>query len=64
MILWLALILGVLALAKGLYVAFGPLVRIRQILDWWFYRTDETTIRLWGLIIFILGMTLFFICYR
>jgi len=63
MILWLALILGVLALAKGLYVAFGPVVRIRKILDWWFYGTDETTIRLWGLIIFILGTVLFFICY-
>jgi hypothetical protein len=55
-ILWLVLILGLLAVAKGLYGILGPMARIKQSLDWWYYRAEERTIRLCGLIIFILGL--------
>jgi hypothetical protein len=52
---WLAIILGILALAKGVYVFFAPSHQIKGLLEWWFNRASDGTIRLFGLIIFILG---------
>ena len=57
-VFWIALVLGLLAIAKGAYFAFGPLPQIGSLLEWWFDRASEITIRLWGLITFTFGVTL------
>jgi hypothetical protein len=57
-VFWIAFILGLLAIAKGTYLALGPPPRIRSLLEWWFDRASETTIRLWGLIAFTFGVVL------
>jgi hypothetical protein len=57
-VFWIALILGLLAIAKGAYLAMSPLPQLRSLLEWWFDRANELTIRLWGLIVFTLGVTL------
>jgi hypothetical protein len=51
----LAIILGILALAKGVYIILAPSAQIKGFLEWWFNRAGGGTIRLFGLIIFILG---------
>ena len=56
---WLAIILGGLAIIKGFYVSLGPEAQIRTLMDWWFHKADERTIRLHGLITFILGAAIF-----
>jgi len=55
-IFWLALILGVLALTKGLYLALGPSSQLKALWEWWFIETDDRTIRLFGLISLVLGI--------
>jgi hypothetical protein len=50
--------LGILAIGKGVYAAGGPSSQVKGMLEWWFNRADDSTIRLWGLICFILGMAL------
>jgi hypothetical protein len=55
---WLALVLGILALLKGVYAAVGPSSQVKGILEWWFNQADDITIRLWGLISFTLGIAL------
>jgi len=57
-IFWLALILGVIVLAKGLYLAFGPSSQLKTLWDWWFIKTGDKTIRLFGLISLVLGVAL------
>jgi hypothetical protein len=57
-VFWVVLVLALLALAKGVYLAFGPLVQIRSVLEWWFDRAGETAVRAWGLIAFTLGVML------
>ena len=52
---WLSFILGLIAILKGLYLFIGRPAQIRNLLVWWFFRATEETIRLFGLIIFILG---------
>lgn len=54
-VFWLALVLGILALFKGLYIFFVPSSHVKALLDWIFNRAGEGTLRLFGLIIFILG---------
>lgn len=55
---WLALGLGILGIIKGAYLTTAPLSQIKGINEWWFNRASDVTIRLWGLIIFILGSAL------
>ena len=57
-VFWIAFILGLVAIAKGTYLALGPPPQIRSLLEWWFDRAGETTIRLWGLIAFTFGVVL------
>ncbi|MGD8228565.1 MAG: hypothetical protein PVI20_12360 [Desulfobacteraceae bacterium] len=52
---WLVLVLGVLGILKGVFLIFGPSNRIKGLLDWWFHKASERTIRLSGLISVILG---------
>jgi hypothetical protein len=56
---WLAIILGGLGIIKGIYLTIGPVAQIRTLMDWWFHKADERTIRLHGLITFILGAAIF-----
>jgi hypothetical protein len=57
-VFWIALILGLLGIAKGAYLALGPLSQILQLWDWWFDHAGETTVRLSGLITFMIGVAM------
>ena len=52
---WLIFVLGVLGILKGLFLIIGPSGQIKELLDWWFHKASERTIRLSGLISVILG---------
>jgi len=52
---YLSLVIGILGLIKGSYLVFGPSTQIKSINEWWFNQASEGTIRLFGLITFILG---------
>ncbi len=55
---WLAVILGVLALFKGIFLIFGPARRVKTLFDWWLHKAGDGTLRLYGLFAFILGSLL------
>jgi hypothetical protein len=52
---WLVFVLGLLGLLKGVFLIMGPSAQIKRLLDWWFHKASERTIRLNGLISVILG---------
>jgi uncharacterized protein YjeT (DUF2065 family) len=52
---WLVFVLGVLGVLKGVFLIVGPSAQIKKLLDWWFHKASERTIRLNGLISVILG---------
>jgi hypothetical protein len=58
-VFWLAFILGVLALLKGVFLIVGPPAQVKKLLDWWFENASDRIIRLSGLIIFFLGSAIF-----
>ena len=58
-VFWLAFILGLLALLKGVYLIAGPSAQAKKLVDWWFEKASDRTIRLSGLIIFFLGSAIF-----
>jgi len=58
-VFWILLALGIIALAKGAYLAFAPPRQVNSLLEWWFDHADETTTRLWGLFAFTIGVVLF-----
>ena len=51
----LAIVLGLLAMAKGAYLAFGPREQIIDLRDWWFEGAGDNVIRLSGLVTFLIG---------
>ena len=55
---WLALIFGILALLEGVYLLIGPSHQVKSMLDWWVHKAGDGTMRLFGLITFILGSAL------
>ena len=57
-VFFLSLVLGVIALIKGLYLIMGPMPQIKRLMDWWFNKATTSFIRLCGLIIFVLGVAL------
>ncbi|UCF72386.1 MAG: hypothetical protein JSW35_09400 [Deltaproteobacteria bacterium] len=57
-IFWLCLVLGLLALIKGVYLLMGPLSQIKGLIDWWFTRASGSIIRLCGLVVFLLGIAI------
>jgi hypothetical protein len=57
-ILFLSLVLGVLAVGKGFFILFGSETQIESILDWWYVKIRDETLRFWGLTIFTLGIAL------
>ena len=52
---WLVFILGVLGVLKGVFLIIGPSAQIKKVLEWWFHKASDRTIRLNGLISVILG---------
>jgi uncharacterized protein YjeT (DUF2065 family) len=58
-VFWIAFILGLLALLKGIYLIVGPPAQVKKLLDWWFEKASDRIIRLSGLIIFFLGSAIF-----
>ena len=57
-IFWFVLILGLIALAKGLYLLFARRSRIRVLAAWLADRPSDQVVRLGGLIMVVLGTTL------
>lgn len=55
---WPVLFIGLLAIAKGVYLALAPLDQIRKLCEWWFERAGDRTLRLWGIVALLLGATL------
>ncbi len=55
----LVFILGVLGILKGGYLILGPADQINRVMEWWYKEAGDGTIRLFGLIIFILGCAVF-----
>ena len=55
---WFILILGLLAIGKGIYFLLGPRGQIKALFDWWFKSAQDRTYRFWGLIMVLLGMAI------
>jgi len=55
---WFILILGLLAIGKGLYLFFGHHDQTTALLSWWEKSAQDRTYRLWGLIMVLLGMVI------
>lgn len=55
---WFVLILGLLAIGKGVYFLLGPRGQVKALFDWWFTSAQDTTYRFWGIIMVLLGMAL------
>jgi len=55
---WFVLILGLLAIGKGIYLLLAPHGQTEALLNWWLDSTQDRTYRLWGLIIVVLGMAI------
>jgi hypothetical protein len=58
-VFWFTLILGLLAISKGVYLYMAPPEQSKALMDWWFFKTRPETVRFMGLIIFVLGIALF-----
>ena len=57
-VFWLVLILGLIALAKGLYLLFARRSQIRVLAAWLAGRPSDQVVRFGGLIMVVLGTTL------
>jgi hypothetical protein len=57
-ILFLSIILGILAVGKGLFILSGSERQFESILDWLYVKMKSETLRFWGLTIFTLGIVL------
>ena len=55
---WLALILGLLALLKAIFFVFGPSRWADPLFDWWLNKAGDGTLRMYGMLVFILGSVL------
>lgn len=58
-VFWLALMLGVLGIVKGIYLIVGPLEKIAGLLRWWNEEASDRSARFFGLITFLVGVALF-----
>jgi len=54
-VFWLMMILGLLAIVKGVYLFAGPSKQVKALFEWWFDRAAETTVRFYGLVAYTLG---------
>jgi len=55
-IFWLSLVLGLLAMAKGVYFLKASREDVRRLFDWWYEKASDETIRFWSLVTLILGI--------
>ena len=55
---WLAVILGLLALFKAIFLVFGPSRWVETLFDWWILKASDGTLRLYGMLVFIVGSVL------
>jgi energy-converting hydrogenase Eha subunit H len=58
-IFWFVFILGLLGISKGIYLYMAPPEQSSALMDWWFVRARPETVRLMGLVLFVLGIALF-----
>ncbi|MCF8144008.1 MAG: hypothetical protein K9N21_08825 [Deltaproteobacteria bacterium] len=58
-IFWFAFILGLLGISKGVYFYMAPPDQSKALMDWWFFKARSETVRLMGLVLFVLGIALF-----
>ncbi len=58
-VFWLAIIVGLLAIAKGVYILLGSPANIEGLIKWWYEEASDRTARLFGLITFLIGVALF-----
>jgi len=56
---WFTLILGFLAICKGVYFYAAPPEQSKALMDWWIFKTRPETVRFMGLILLVLGIALF-----
>lgn len=56
---WFILILGLLAITKGVYLYLAPPEHSRALMDWWFFKARPETVRFMGLMMLVLGIALF-----
>jgi hypothetical protein len=56
---WFIIIIGAFILGKGVYLLLSSKKHMDAIINWWIDNAQDVTYRFWGLIIFILGITLF-----
>ena len=55
----LIFILGLIGIIRGVYLVAGPADQINRLMEWWYQEAGDGTIRLFGLIAFILGCAIF-----
>ena len=55
---WLATVLGVLGVVKGVLLLLSPPHYIETTIKWWTGEVQDITYRFWGIIVLILGITL------
>ncbi len=55
---WFILILGLLAIGKGVYLLLGSPGQIKALFEWWLKSAQDRTYRLSGLIMALLGMVI------
>ena len=53
---WLAFVLGLLGIIKGVYLFFGPPSHVKRLCEWWFSKAHDRTVRMFGLITFTIGI--------
>jgi uncharacterized protein YjeT (DUF2065 family) len=56
---WFIIAIGILALAKGIYFLLSPRKQMGTLVNWWANKAKDITYRFWGIIILVLGITLF-----
>jgi len=56
--LWFVFALGLLACMKGVLFFVLPPEKTGKVLHWWFYDASDRFIRLWGLILVVLGIAI------
>jgi len=56
---WFIIVIGILIVGKGVYLLLSPKKHIDTIINWWIDKAQDITFRFWGLIIFIIGITIF-----
>ncbi len=54
---WVAVLLGLLSFAKGIFFLFGPEKKIKSVIDWWL-NASKKIYKSWGVVVFLLGVLL------